>query len=70
MVHKKMLACLPQLMSKFTFHLQYQSGQENAVANALSRAPVEVIADMHEEPMRLQGEDRFCRMAKKCVMKA
>jgi transposase InsO family protein len=63
-VHKKTLARLQQLMNEYTFQLRYRSGQENAVADALSRAPVEAIADSHEELQRLQDEDTFCRTAK------
>jgi transposase InsO family protein len=68
-VHKKTLARLQQLMSEFTFQLRYRSGQENAVADALSRAPVEAIADSHEELARLQETDTFCRTAKELCEK-
>jgi hypothetical protein len=68
-VHKKTLARLQQLMSEYTFQLHYRTGQENAVADALSRAPVEAIANSHKELQRLQEEDIFLQNSKKDVQR-
>jgi hypothetical protein len=62
-VHKKTLARLQQLMSEYNFHLRYRAGDENVVADALSRAPVEALADSYDELRRLQEEDDFCAAA-------
>jgi transposase InsO family protein len=62
-VHKKTLARLQQLMSEFSFQLRYRTGEENAVADALSRAPVAALAQSYEELRRLQEEDDFCKAA-------
>ena len=59
--HKKTLSRLQQLMSEFSFHLRYRPGKENTVADALSRAPVEALADSHQQLEELQRGDELCR---------
>jgi hypothetical protein len=60
-VHKKTLSRLQQLMSEFTFQLRYRPGSANKIADALSRAPVEAIADSHTQLEQLQRGDDLCR---------
>jgi hypothetical protein len=66
-VHKKTLCRLQQLMSEFTFHLRYKPGKDNIVADTLSRAPVEALADSYETLRELQLSDRFCRITLKAL---
>jgi hypothetical protein len=54
-------------MSEFTFHLRYKPGKDNVVADTLSRAPVEALADSYETLRELQLSDRFCRIALKAL---
>jgi len=62
-VHKKTLSRLQQLMSEYTFQLRYRRGESNAVADALSRAPVEALADSHLGLQQLQQQDPLCKAA-------
>jgi hypothetical protein len=59
-VHKRTLNRLQQLMNQYTFQLQYRPGKQNAVADALSRAPVCALGQSAKDLRTLQLADPFC----------
>jgi two-component sensor histidine kinase len=60
-VHKRTLNRLQTLMNEFNFTLRYRKGEDNVVADALSRAPVEAIAHSQDHLVELQKGDPLCR---------
>jgi hypothetical protein len=59
-VHKRTLNRLQTLMNEYNFTMRYRPGEENTVADALSRAPVESIATSVIHLRQLQQEDPLC----------
>ena len=58
-LHQKTLSRLQENMNKYDFVVTYRKGKDNAVADALSRNPVDALEIEHNDFAFLQNKDKF-----------
>jgi hypothetical protein len=66
-IHKKTLNRLQQQLLAHDFEIEYKAGEENTVADALSRNPVMCLSDKSGSLAQAQDKDNFCSDLKKYV---
>jgi hypothetical protein len=60
-IHKRTLNRLQMLMNEYDFTIKYKKGEDNCVADALSRNPVAALTDQSGSLAEAQQKDDFCR---------